>query len=342
MADYRVRFEVFEGPLDLLLYLIRKEEVDIYEVNLTKIATEFIEYLNLMRELDLDVAGEFVVMAATLMLIKSRELLPRDQRPEGQAGEEEDQEDPRWELIRQLVEYRKFKDAAARLHELEVRAENTYPRVPGRVELPEDATPRRSEATIFDLLDAVNAVLKRFSDRAGEARDVFEDKWSVSEKIQLLVAIVRERQAIRFSELFHASTSRAEVVVTFLAVLELIRLRMIVASQPEAFAEIVIAPAPAPTSSPESESESGTAPASVSASDAPVGSEGTPGSTQATAPSAEGASTPVSDSEPPSPTAAAAADDSPTPIEPPTPLAPPSPTIAPSIAPSPSESAQWN
>ena len=89
MGDYRVRFEVFEGPLDLLLYLIRKEEVDIYEVNLTKIATEFIDYLNLMRELDLDIAGEFVVMAATLMLIKSRELLPRDQRPEGQGGAEE-------------------------------------------------------------------------------------------------------------------------------------------------------------------------------------------------------------------------------------------------------------
>jgi segregation and condensation protein A len=246
MGDYRVRFEVFEGPLDLLLYLIRKEEVDIYEVNLTKIATEFIEYLNLMRELDLDVAGEFVVMAATLMLIKSRELLPRDQRPEGQTGEEEEQEDPRWELIRQLVEYRKFKDAAARLHDLEVRAENTYPRIPGRVELPEDASPRRSEATIFDLLAAVNAVLKRFSDRVGEARDVFEDKWSVSEKIQLLVATLRDRPTLRFSELFHASTSRAEVVVTFLAVLELIRLRMIVAAQDEAFAEIAIAAAPTP------------------------------------------------------------------------------------------------
>lgn len=247
MSEYRVRFEVFEGPLDLLLHLIRKEEVDIYQVNLTKIATEFIDYLNLMRELDLDIAGEFVVMAATLMLIKSRELLPREQRPEGQGTEEDDAEDPRWELIRQLVEYRKFKDAAGRLQEYEHRAENTYPRIPGRIEIPDEPSPRRSEASIFDLLSAVSAVMKRFSDRAGESRDVFEDRWSVSEKIEVLLQAVRERPQVRFFELFHAATSRSEVVCTFLAVLELIRLRMIVAAQPEPFSDIVIEPAP-PTS----------------------------------------------------------------------------------------------
>lgn len=244
MGEYRVRFEVFEGPLDLLLYLIRKEEVDIYEVNLTRIATEFVEYLNLMRELDLDIAGEFVVMAATLMLIKSRELLPRDLRPEGQSSQEDEMEDPRWELIRQLVAYRKFKDAAVRLQELELRAENTYPRIPGKIELPEDTAPRRSEATIFDLLAAVNAVLRRYTSKAGEARDVFEDKWSVSEKIEFVLSTVREQGRIRFSELFHATTHRTEVVVTFLAILELIRLHSIVAVQPEPFAEISIEPAP--------------------------------------------------------------------------------------------------
>src|SRR2546426_4589101 len=111
MAEYKVQFEVFEGPLDLLLYLVKKEEVDIYEVNLTKIATQFVEYIELMRELDLDLAGEFLVMAATLMYIKSRELLPVG--PQVQAEGEEESEDPRWELIRQLVEYKKFKDAGA-------------------------------------------------------------------------------------------------------------------------------------------------------------------------------------------------------------------------------------
>src|SRR5213593_3835826 len=124
MAEYKVQFEVFEGPLDLLLYLVKKEEVDIYEVNLTKIATQFVEYIELMGELDLDVAGEFLVMASTLMYIKSRELLPVDQQTQLEGEEEED--DPRWELIRQLVEYKKFKDAAVNLQGLELRQENVY------------------------------------------------------------------------------------------------------------------------------------------------------------------------------------------------------------------------
>ncbi|PYM11315.1 MAG: chromosome segregation protein ScpA, partial [Verrucomicrobia bacterium] len=132
MAEYKVQFEVFEGPLDLLLYLVKKEEVDIYQVNLTKIATQFIEYIELMRELDLEVAGEFLVMASTLMYIKSRELLPADQQV--QAEGEEDEEDPRWELIRQLVEYKKFKDAATHLQQREAEQENIFPRLPGRLE----------------------------------------------------------------------------------------------------------------------------------------------------------------------------------------------------------------
>src|ERR1017187_713332 len=114
MAEYTVRFEVFEGPLDLLLYLIKKEEVDIYEVNLTRLATQFIEYIETMRMLDLEIAGEFLVMGATLMYIKSRELLPVDQQAQVEGDDEG--EDPRWELIRQLVEYKKFKDAAASLN----------------------------------------------------------------------------------------------------------------------------------------------------------------------------------------------------------------------------------
>src|ERR1700742_1891932 len=130
MAEYKVQFEVFEGPLDLLLYLIKKEEVDIYEVNLTKLATKFIEYIEVMRLLDLDIAGEFLVMASTLMYIKSRELLPRDLQPE--STEEEEGEDPRWELIRQLVAYKKFKDAAVHLQAREIEQENIFPRLPVR------------------------------------------------------------------------------------------------------------------------------------------------------------------------------------------------------------------
>src|SRR5579871_4752574 len=158
MSEYKVKFEVFEGPLDLLLYLIKKEEVDIYEVNLTKLATQFIEYIDTMRLLDLEIAGEFLVMASTLMYIKSRELLPADQQVQVEGEEEE--EDPRWELIRQLVEYKKFKDAAAQLQTLEARQENVYPRLPAKLEFENDQPAPKPDVSVFDLLNAVNTILK--------------------------------------------------------------------------------------------------------------------------------------------------------------------------------------
>ena len=243
MAEYKVKFEVFEGPLDLLLYLIKKEEVDIYEVNLTSLATQFIEYIETMRLLDLEIAGEFLVMASTLMYIKSRELLPVDQQVEVEG--EDDSQDPRWELIRQLVEYKKFKDAAAQLQALEARQEDVFPRIPGKLEFAAGAPPPRQEASIFDLVNAVNAVLKRFTQRE-DLRDIFEDKWTVSEKIEQLLRLVGERATLRFSELFEGVTSRSEVVVTFLALLELIRLKQLTAIQREPFGEIEICRAEPP------------------------------------------------------------------------------------------------
>src|SRR6266478_3309301 len=245
MAEYKVKFEVFEGPLDLLLYLIKKEEVDIYEVNLTRLASQFIEYIETMRLLDLEIAGEFLVMAATLMYIKSRELLPVDQQ--AQVEGDDDGEDPRWELIRQLVEYKKFKDAASQLAVMESRQEDIFPRVPGKLEF-EAPAPARAEASLFDLVNAVNSVLKRFAKRE-DLRDIFEDKWTVSEKIEQLMRALSEREQMKFSELFAGVTSRSEVVVTFLALLELIRLKQIVAIQAEPFGEIQIGcPAPAANS----------------------------------------------------------------------------------------------
>jgi segregation and condensation protein A len=240
MEPNKVQLEIFEGPLDLLLYLVKKEEVDIYEVNLTKIATQFIEYIEVMRELDLDIAGEFLVMASTLMYIKSRELLPKDQQ--AVVEEEEDGDDPRWELIRQLVEYKKFKDAAAQLQTRELEQENVYARIPGRVEF-EPETAVRPDVSLFDLINAVNSVLKRFGER-DKGRDVFADTWTVSQKIEHLMTLVKDRPTMRFSELFEQSTSRAEVVVTFLALLELIRMKQLRILQPEPFAEIEISIAP--------------------------------------------------------------------------------------------------
>jgi segregation and condensation protein A len=246
MAEYKVKFEVFEGPLDLLLYLIKKEEVDIYEVNLTKLATQFLEYVEMMRLLDLEIAGEFLVMAATLMYIKSRELLPKDQQQVVE-GEDEEGDDPRWELIRQLVEYRKFKDAAAKLQCLEIQQEQVFPRVVPSPPPPPSVPP--PEASLFDLINAVNQVLRRLA-QTQESRDVFEDKWTVSEKIECLMQVLTTRSVWRFSEVFATATSRSEVVVTFLALLELVRLRQLIAVQEEPFGEIELrraSPAPPET-----------------------------------------------------------------------------------------------
>jgi segregation and condensation protein A len=242
MPDYKVKFEVFEGPLDLLLYLVKKEEVDIYEVDLTKLATQFIEYIDVMRMLDLEIAGEFLVMAATLMYIKSRELLPKDQQVQAE-GDEDDADDPRWELIRKLVEYKKFKDAAAQLQIREIEMESVYPRRPVKFEFDTDRPAPRMEASVFDLLNAVNAVLKRIVQR-DDPRDIFEDKWTVSEKIEQMVKLISEKPVIKFSELFAGTTSRSEVVCTFLALLELIRLKQLSCIQSEDFGDIEITQAP--------------------------------------------------------------------------------------------------
>ena len=256
MSEYKVKFEVFEGPLDLLLYLIKKEEVDIYEVNLTRLATQFIEYIDTMRMLDLEVAGEFLVMAATLMYIKSKELLPVEQQVQAEA--EEEGEDPRWELIRQLVEYKKFKDAAAKLQVLETAQENVYPRQPGKLEFTSEAAPTKSEVSIFDLLNAVNSVLQRLT-KKDDSREIFEDKWSVSEKIELVMTKISERKQIRFSELFAEATSRPEVICTFLALLELIRLKQLVCVQSESFAEIEITRRESPAATIQENTESAAA-----------------------------------------------------------------------------------
>ena len=237
MSEYKVKFEVFEGPLDLLLYLIKKEEVDIYSVNLTKLASQFIEYIEMMREFDLEVAGEFLVMASTLMYIKSRELLPVEQQ--AQVEEDEDTTDPRWELIRQLVEYKKFKDAAAQLQTLEARQEGVFPRLPIKPVFDEDKPAAKQDISVFDLLNAVNAVLKRFEKR-DHPREIYEDKWSVSEKIEYIVGVMEKGVAVRFSELFEDAMSRSEVVCTFLALLELIRLKQLVCGQSSDFGEIEI------------------------------------------------------------------------------------------------------
>ena len=253
MSDLRYQFEVFEGPLDLLLHLVRKDEVDIYEVDMVQLADQFCEYIDLMKRFDLELAGEFIVMASTLMYIKSKELLPVDLQV---ISEEDEEEDPRWDLIRQLVEYKKFKDAADDFRRMAWEREQSFERQgakPKVLPLPPQAA---KEASIFDLIGAVNQVLKRFDEtekqRAAKTGEIVADQWSVTEKIELILGILEERESIRFIELFESAGSRLEVITTFLAVLELAKLRQLIAVQGERFGEIELAKRP-----PEEESESG-------------------------------------------------------------------------------------
>ncbi len=239
MNELRYQFEVFEGPLDLLLHLVRKEEVDIYEVNMVKLADQFCNYIELMKQFDLHLAGEFIVMASTLMYIKSKELLPVDQQV---ISEEDEEEDPRWDLIRQLVEYRKFKDAADDLRRMAWEREQSFERQGAKPKVPPLPPQAPKEASVFDLIGAVNEVLKRFADaekkRVGTTGEIVADRWSVTEKIALIRSILEERETIPFAELFESAGSRLEVITTFLAVLELAKLKQLIAVQGESFGGI--------------------------------------------------------------------------------------------------------
>ena len=235
-ADYKVKIEVFEGPLDLLLYLIKREEVDIYSVSIERITNQYLEYLNTFRMLDLDIAGEFVVMAANLIYIKSRSLLPADQA----ADEEADEEDPKWDLIRQLIEYKKFKDVALHLHRREVLQEGIIPRVAGKPALEDAETLLKDEVGIFDLITAFQKVLKKLENRREDLREIFEENFSVSEKIDYILQTISSSAKVAFSSLFATAASRTEIVVTFLALLELIRLKQLRVTQQTPFADIEI------------------------------------------------------------------------------------------------------
>lgn len=234
--DYKVQLEIFEGPLDLLLYLIKKDEVDIYDIPIERITSQYMEYLAVMKMLDLTIAGEFIVMAATLMMIKSRMLLPVEERPE---MEEEEEEDPRWELVRQLVEYKKFKEAASHLQHREFIQENVFARGLEPVVAAEPETGLDiGDVSIFDLIAAFNEALKRI--RVEEFGEIIDDRFTVVDKIEYILETVRSKGKMVFSSLFANMASRHEIVCTFLALLELIRLRQIEAHQEGDFKEIVI------------------------------------------------------------------------------------------------------
>ncbi|MEI9999705.1 MAG: segregation/condensation protein A [Verrucomicrobiota bacterium] len=230
-----VRLPVFEGPLDLLLYLIKKDELDIYDIPIERITSQYLEYLKIIKMLDLEVAGDYLVVAATLVYIKSRTILPHDQRP---PEDEADEDDPRWELVRQLVEYKKYKDAAFELQQCLERQEGTRGR--GGTYQPEvtaDGGLPFDKVGLFDLLSVFQKVLSRAS-KDEDLKDIFEDRFTVSDKIQFIQGQIAERQRLVFEELFVPGATRTEIVVTFLAVLELIRLKQIGVAQESPFSPI--------------------------------------------------------------------------------------------------------
>jgi segregation and condensation protein A len=233
--EYKVNLEVFEGPLDLLLYLIKKEEVDIHDIPIGRITSQYMEYLELMKILNLEIAGDFIVMASTLMLIKSRMLLPDEDRG---PVEEDDEDDPRWDLVRQLVEYKKFKDAAGFLEVLEEEQENVFGREGEHVELGARPDVGMQDVGIFDLISALNEALERVPEE--ELHEIFAEQYTVGEKVDDLLERTRNGKKISLGRLFVDMHSRQEIVCVFLAVLELIKLNRLVARQDSHFEEIVI------------------------------------------------------------------------------------------------------
>jgi segregation and condensation protein A len=235
-SDYRIKLQVFEGPLDLLLFLIRKNELDIYDIPIESVTRQYIDALHAMQQLDLDVAGEFFVMAATLMEIKSRLLLPKGQHAVDPNAEDEEV-DPRWELVHQLLQYKKFKDAGAKLAEMVEMRQNLLLRHVSTLGQNDGDRPLRSVDRI-ELWNTFNIVLRRLAEKlvVGEIHD---ESVTVADQMEWLLARTQTEKSFVFSSLFPEGVTLRRLVATFLAMLELTRLKKLRLRQDEAFTDIV-------------------------------------------------------------------------------------------------------
>jgi segregation and condensation protein A len=232
LAAYRVNLDIFAGPLDLLLYLVRKEEVDIYDIPIAKITDQYISYIEMLKSLDIDLAGDFLVMAATLMQIKSAMLLPQAEGGLALEGQEDDLSDPRVELIRQLLEYKKFKDAANLLSDAAVRQSDRFPRPDSIVErLKPDAEPQidMEQVSIWDLLGAFDSIMKATGGGRTE-RHIKDDTPIDLYQIEILHRLQSEGR-MSFECIFESGANRLVMIGLFLALLELIREKLVFAEQ---------------------------------------------------------------------------------------------------------------
>ncbi len=232
MGFYKIKLDIFEGPLDLLLYLIKKNEVNIYDIPISGILKQYLEYIELMKLLDLNVAGEFIVMAATLMQIKSKMLLPPDETPQ---EEELEELDPRAELVKRLLEYKQFKEAAYLLREKEEYRREHFVR-PQKEIVHQDEV--YFEANLFDL---INAFTKALKDVPKELfLEVIKDEFTIEEKVHDILHYLVNKQKIYIKDLFRDAKNKFEIIAIFLAILELIRLKEVTILQKGIFEDILI------------------------------------------------------------------------------------------------------
>lgn len=233
--DFAIHLPAFEGPLDLLLYLIRRNEVDIYDIPIERVTRQYIDILGSMEKLDLEVAGEFFVMAATLMYIKSRMLLPK--KDQGVNEDVEDPEvDPRWELVQQLLEYRKFKEAAEDIQKLILNSNDLIARIGPKDAIEAIERPLKSVDRV-DLWNTFNQVLRRLAERI-QVGEINAEQITVSDRMEYVLTRLKAEKTFLFSDLFESTTTVTTIVATFLAVLELTRLNEILVTQDRAFADI--------------------------------------------------------------------------------------------------------
>jgi len=233
-SDYKVDLEVFEGPLDLLLHLIKKNDVDILDIPITLILEQYMEYLNLLDELNIDLAGDFLLMASELAHIKSRLLLP--DHAEGE--EEEEGGDPRAELIRRLLEYQRYKEAATALVSRPMLGRDVFAHGISPEEIDEEESP--VEVDLFQLISCFYEMLKKAP--TATVHEVRAERISVTERIYELMDRLRGLKMVEFRQLFEGSETRDRLIVTFLAVLEMVRLKVLQVTQNQTYGEIYLVP----------------------------------------------------------------------------------------------------
>ncbi|MFA6357589.1 MAG: segregation/condensation protein A [Candidatus Omnitrophota bacterium] len=234
--NYKIRLDMFEGPLDLLLYLVKKDHLNIYDIPIAQVTHQYLEYINFMQLLDLNVVGEFLVMASTLMQIKSKMLLPAEE-----LAALAEEEDPRAELVKKLLEYEKFKQIAENLRARETSQQEVFKRP--KAEMPQGLDKENKEDTYFEasIFDLISAFSRALKDVPREVfYEVVKDQFTVEQKVHDILHLLLVQSEIKLSELFVKTKSKLEIIVIFLAILELAKMKEIIARQNVEFEEIII------------------------------------------------------------------------------------------------------